>query len=344
MKLVNTGLSGDGKFFNPRLYEPPEEELPPPAPDAADLGGESVTRESEKATRPAPVKRATREKKVRSAPDPNDPRPTIRLAANDIERIVDEAEAALIQAKRGLYQRNSLIVAVGFEQAIAADESEIMIQRIFERGEHALLEDLSSAAHFERYDARRDGYVTTSPPMWIVKTLKERKGKLRFPILTGVVNVPTIRADGSLLVTPGYDQRTGLLFDPLGVTFPPIPDRPTRDDALDSLALLNGLIGGFPFVADRHRAVALSAILTALSRRSLASAPLHAFSAPEAGSGKSLLVDTASTLATGEVAPVTAQGANEEELEKRLVSWPGSPPSRSTIAGAPSAATFCVKC
>lgn len=64
----------------------------------------------------------------------------------------------------------------------------------------------------------------------------------------------------------------------------------------------------------------MSAILTALTRRLLPSAPLHAFSSPVPGTGKSLIVDTASVLVTGHEAAVTAQGANEEELEKRLVS------------------------
>jgi putative DNA primase/helicase len=48
--------------------------------------------------------------------------------------------------------------------------------------------------------------------------------------------------------------------------------------------------------------------------------PLHAFDAPEAGSGKSYLVDLAAALATGELAPVIAAGRNEEETEKRLAS------------------------
>jgi hypothetical protein len=55
-------------------------------------------------------------------------------------------------------------------------------------------------------------------------------------------------------------------------------------------------------------------------RRTLKSAPLHGFSAPVAGSGKSLLVDLAGIVATGSQVPVTAQ-ANEEELEKRLASF-----------------------
>src|SRR5215472_18075574 len=45
---------------------------------------------------------------------------------------------------------------------------------------------------------------------------------------------------------------------------------------------------------------------------------MHAFDAPEAGTGKSYMIDRASAIATGEIAPVIAAGRNEEETEKRL--------------------------
>jgi hypothetical protein len=64
--------------------------------------------------------------------------------------------------------------------------------------------------------------------------------------------------------------------------------------------------------------VALSAILTILDRRSMTAAPLHAFTSPAAGTGKSLLVDVAAMLATRQPMPVISQGRTEEELEKRL--------------------------
>ena len=112
----------------------------------------------------------------------------------------------------------------------------------------------------------------------------------------------------------------------MGTDFPAINSDPTRRDALEALALLRELIETFPFVGsaggnvggNAGRSVALSAILTAMIRRSLPSAPMHTFSAPTAGSGKSMLVDIASVIATGHEAPVIAQGQNEEEMEKRL--------------------------
>jgi hypothetical protein len=77
-----------------------------------------------------------------------DTRPTIRIEAGDLERVVDKAEAALIVADRGLYQRAGLIVCVGEAPVVTASKREIMRQRISERGEHALVEDLTSAAIF----------------------------------------------------------------------------------------------------------------------------------------------------------------------------------------------------
>jgi putative DNA primase/helicase len=248
----------------------------------------------------------------------NDAGPRIRLRASDIERIVDEAEDALIRADRGLYQRDGRIVSVEVIPAIAAHGRKILIQKISERGDHALREDLSSAASFEKFDARTNDFVPTDPPLNIVMTLRDRGGRLRFPPLSGVINTPTIRADGSIINMPGYDRTTGLLFDPLGVDFPAIPKSPTKEDASTALALLDNLIATFPFVAEIDRAVALSAILTALIRRSLMAAPLHAYTATVAGTGKSMLVDVVSTIATGHEAGVIAQGADETELEKRL--------------------------
>jgi putative DNA primase/helicase len=257
-------------------------------------------------------------RKIKPVRNPNDPRPTIRLTRGDIERIVDESERALIKADRGLYQRDSLIVSVVATPGIAAHGREIVAQRIAESGDYALLEHLGCAAHFIKFDKRENADVVADPPLWIVKTLRERKGKLRFPVLTGVINAPTLREDAAILDAPGYDLATGLLFDPQGVEFPFLPDRPTRNDATAALALLRDLIGTFPFVGEVDRAVALSAILTALVRRSLPSAPLHAFSSPVAGSGKSKLVDIASVIATGREAGVIAQGKSKEEFEKRL--------------------------
>ena len=51
-----------------------------------------------------------------------------------------------------------------------------------------------------------------------------------WPYLRAVVRHPVLLLDGQRITGPGYDARTGLLVDAPG-TWPPLPDRPTRDHA-----------------------------------------------------------------------------------------------------------------
>lgn len=143
--------------------------------------------------------------------------------------------------------------------------------------------------------------------------------------LVGVIEAPTLRRDGSLLIEPGFDKASGLLLDTDGATFPPINDQPTRDDALAALALLKTLFVGFPFLKNTNGesaslSVMLSAVLTALVRRTLHSSPCHGTSAPTMGTGKTLSQNVVSLVATGRLATAMSQGASEEEDEKRLFS------------------------
>jgi hypothetical protein len=148
----------------------------PPGDSANVISFESARRERE------------RRREIKRVRDPNGPRPPIRLAPGEIERIVDESELALIKADRGLYQRDGLVVSVVATPAIAAHGREISTQRVAECGDYSLLEHLTRAAIFERLDGRAKDYLVADPPAWVVKTLRQRHGKLRFPILTGVDN------------------------------------------------------------------------------------------------------------------------------------------------------------
>ena len=154
-------------------------------------------------------------------------RATIELRVGETERAVDELEGLLIASKRGLYQRGGLIVAAGFDKMQTWDGKTIEVQIIEERGDYALLEDAEAVAKFVRFDA--EGKARPAPPpMALIRTLKDRKQRLRLPVLVGIVNCPSISADGQLLDRPGYDPKTGVLYDPLGVIFPSVPSLPDR--------------------------------------------------------------------------------------------------------------------
>ena len=248
----------------------------------------------------------------------DDGRPVIRIYAGFLHQTVDMAEGALMQAGLGYYQRGSMVVRPAMVPVAISDGRTVDAPRLVDVKAHHMAEAFTRAANWKRFDKREGEWLSTDCPHRIAETFLAREGQWRLPVLTGIINCPTLRADGSILDLPGYDAQTGLLFDPQDVRFPALPRDPDRAMALRALDFLKDLISTFPFVADADRSVALSGILTALIRRSLPTAPLHGFNAPTAGSGKSMLVDLASLIATARPAPVIAQGKSEEEMEKRL--------------------------
>lgn len=245
-------------------------------------------------------------------------RPLIRIRAGMMPETIDEAEQALLGAGLGLYQRGSIVVRPAMVPVAISGGRQIDAPRLIHVRAHHMAEAFTKAAYWERYDMRAGDWIPTDCSQRLAETYLAREGQWRLPVLTGIINAPTLREDGSILDQPGYDVQTGLLFDPQGERFPLLPREPDRDTALRALAFLRDLIGSFPFVTPADRSVALSAILTTLIRRSLSTAPLHGFNAPTAGTGKSMLVDIASMIATARPAPVIAQGKTEEEMEKRL--------------------------
>lgn len=110
--------------------------------------------------------------------------------------------------------------------------------------------------------------------------------------LEGVVSVPTLRADGSIISEPGYDDATGLLYLPEpGLTVPEVSESPTREQVRAAVRLiLDDVIGGFPFVNDDHRANFVGSLLTPMLR-TIVPPPykLLAIEAHQPGSGKTLL-------------------------------------------------------
>lgn len=144
--------------------------------------------------------------------------------------------------------------------------------------------------------------------------------------LHGIIETPTLRADGTLLNEPGYDTRSGLLLDLGNLKIPDICDAPSRAEALAALAVLKEPFKDFPFVNDgpngtsASRSVMLSTVLTGLVRRTLPSAPVHGISAPTPGTGKSLAVQVSAMIVIGRPITAVSQGPSPEEDEKRLFS------------------------
>jgi hypothetical protein len=250
--------------------------------------------------------------------------PIIDLQGGHLPRIVEQAESALLQllalpnARQELYQRGELIVRPVWIKLKASDKRNTGGWHLREVKRAYLVETMTRAARFLKPGKRAQNKIQVDCPLKVADVYLESAGKWRLPVLFGIIGTPFLREDGSICETPGYDQASGLLFKADHMVFPPVLQNPTRADALAALKILKDVISTFPFVSDADRSVALSGILTPFVRRVLPTAPLHGFSAPTAGTGKSLLVDIASVISTGQLMAVSAQGSTEEEMQKRL--------------------------
>jgi putative DNA primase/helicase len=246
--------------------------------------------------------------------------PIIYLESGRLPWIVDQTERALLDAGGcEIYQRGGVLVTPIKFKVEAADKRETFTWQLHLVEKALLVDVLSRIIRFQRFDIKKGDWVDKDCPEKVAETYLSRAGRWKVPPLRGVVNTPFLRKDGSICERPGYDAASKLLFDPESETFPAVPDTPSQDDALTAIGYLDEmLLEEFPFVDEVDRAVALSAFLTAFERQVIKTAPLHGFSSPDAGTGKSLLVDLISILRNGELAPVIAQGRNDDELDKRL--------------------------
>ena len=248
---------------------------------------------------------------------PSEDLPTIEIKDGQLSELATKAETLLIDAGVPIYQRGGELVRPIIETVDASRGRKTKVAQLRMLDPVYLRDLLARHAIWLRYDKRENQMNMTNPPFETATTVMARAGEWNFKTIAGVISTPTMRPDGSLLMGQGYDEVTGLLLvEP--PPMPAIPDQPTKADALAALALLEGLIVGFPFVTDVDKAVALSGIITPILRGAFPVTPMHASRAPTAGSGKSFLWDTVSAIAIGQLMPVMSTGANVEETEKRL--------------------------
>jgi len=246
-------------------------------------------------------------------------RPVILTNPGRHAEIVDEAERALLGARVPVYQRGPELVRPVVldrstaEGGVARARGATVIQPVTVAWLH---DAMSRSARWRFRDSKE---LRPDDPMEKhARTLLARAGQWSFPVLRGIVTAPTLREDGSILQVPGYDAASGLIFEPGGATFPPVPESPTRNEAVAALAMLDPLLAEFPFVDEAARSVVLSAVLSGLVGRVLPAIPMHAFDAPAAGTGKSLLAETVGAIVLGHKPSAMNQGKEEAEDEKRL--------------------------
>jgi hypothetical protein len=251
-------------------------------------------------------------------------RPTIFLDT-ELSRWTDEGQAALLTLTKTngapiLYQRarRLALIATGVKPPRwlhRPPDAPIII----EASDAALYELAGMAATWQKWEKRVKEWVTILPPKLFVSTLLGRP-YWPFPPLEGIIYSPTLRPDGSLLATPGYDADTGLYFDSNRTRYKPIPDNPDIFEARKALNTLNDVLCDFLWEHDYDRSAALAAILSVVCRYTvIGNVPLFGISATTRGSGKGLLADVIVLIGTGRRAPLWSQAEDDAEERKRLL-------------------------
>jgi hypothetical protein len=253
--------------------------------------------------------------------EPDDGRPVIRWVAGKLPQIVNQAEDALLKSDVRIFRRGGFLVRVIKRDvpSVRNYKRPSSVLGLVTVDQPFLTEALTRAARWVKYNAKKDGWVDCNAPEQVAITYIARVGQWQLPKLWSAISTPTLRPDGTVLQTPGYDKDTQSWYDPGDVEFPEIPNTPDLEQARAALEVFSRPFASFPFESGSDHSVSLALALTALVRRSLPAAPLGAITAPVMASGKTLLADAIAILATGASAPAMKYADKEEEFIKTML-------------------------
>lgn len=238
-------------------------------------------------------------------------RRVIQITTNE-SHVVAQVIAALAERGAGIYTRGGLLVHV------VCDEHKGGL-RIARAVDAHVREVLTDCAAFAYYSRKTKDWVPAHPPEWVVKELVARDQWPELRQLDGIAEHPVFRADGTLLNQPGYDAATRLYLASTAEMLP-VPEHPSLADALLALGQLEEVIEDFPFGRPEHKSAALAAVLTPFVRHMhCENVPLFLVDSNVRGSGKGLLADAVTAIATGRPLARTCYPADNEEIRKMVL-------------------------
>lgn len=237
-------------------------------------------------------------------------KPEIVIKPGNLVRICDEVEKELVKTGR-YYQQGGNIVTISIDS-----KSQVASVNLVSLPELTL--ELADLLVWQRYDKRSEKLITCDPQEKSINLLLGQKEYKHLPVLNGVARHPYFTPDGRLVKESGYNIKTGLYgaFDAAKYA---IPGAPTRHQAEQSLAELSALLSEFPFKNEYDKTAALSSILTAVVRPSLALAPMFHIKAPMISSGKSYLCELLTTFSSPRRGTPHAFPTDDTECKKLLL-------------------------
>jgi len=224
--------------------------------------------------------------------------------------------AVATEASLEVLRKNPTVFEFGGQVVLVEDG------RMHQLDEHALGYHLAGDVQFWQQRKVGGEFVAfdIDPPARLVRQILSLGRQRRLKPLSAIVTAPTIRPDGSVLRTPGYDAEAALLLFLDEDEAVHVPTGPDRGQVTAALGALMFPFQNFPLVDEFARGGLLAALLTAVVRPALATAPAFAMDAPVQGSGKTLLASCVAGLAIGSIPDIWPHTASrdDEEIRKRL--------------------------
>ena len=274
-------------------------------------GGEKVLREA--------IDAAT---EWQPEPEPADERIPIRVTP--LEWLVTNEAIAALATDPNIYSRSGELVQAVVDDIpdddIRRPEGTTQIRPVLAP---ILRERLGMVAKFLTVRRTDDGeqLKQTPPPAWCLASISHRGTWKGVRSLRAVVTSPTLRRDGSIVTTPGYDKASGLLYLPSLPSQFPLIAKPTRDDAQRAVMRLLDIVSDFPFASEGHKSAWLAALLTTFARHAFdGPAPMFLIDSNTRGSGKSLLSDLIGIIGTGKPMSRMSNPRDDDECRKRITS------------------------
>jgi hypothetical protein len=227
--------------------------------------------------------------------------------------------AAAIEALGEANKTNPHLFVRGAELArvITDEQGQALIQPLTKDG---LLHELADTAQFIRFDARTKATKNVPPPDDVCRYVSAH-GIWPLAPLAGITEAPVLRPTGTIVMTPGYDAETMLVYQPAsGLIVPPVPELPTTDEVAAAVDLVYvELLGDFPYKDQASATHALAYLLTSVLRPAIVGAtPLALINKNSPGAGATLLTEVIGIVAQGRPPGMKAVPADDTELEKRL--------------------------
>ena len=231
---------------------------------------------------------------------------TIQIYQGQAARAADDISAYLAES-RLLFDRGHALVAIS-DDGQARQANSATIQYL-----------AGTECNIVSFDNRSNKLTERDLSDKTANLILSRAGHGVFPELSAIITAPTMTAGGALINIPGYNPSSKLLYLAKDPEFSDwVPTKPTSQQIRHAVDQLMLPFKDFPFDGMESRSAMLAALLTAVVRPCLSTAPCFGFDAPTQGSGKTKLALCVGAIATGRVEALLPPPNEDEETRKKL--------------------------